>query len=569
MKFLLIFFIIGYISVNLYSQPKLAPDYFRSPLDIPLRLSGSFGELRTDHFHAGIDFKTDGVEGKNIYSIADGYVSRIKITLKGYGKSLYITHPNGLVSVYAHLKSYNKEIDDFLKRAQYDTRTYEIDIFPSKDVLKVSKGDIIALSGNTGGSAGPHLHFEIRDEFTEHAYNPLMFNFNIVDNTRPKIFELYCYPIENNSNINGKNAKTSFQLHSSNGIYSILNNEILNLGGKIGFALETNDYFDYSNNKCGVFSIEQFINDSLIYSFELNEISFLETRYINSHMDYYLNEVKRKKIHKSFLEPNNKLNIYNNVVERGIVDFKKDSFYNVKFVIKDFNKNQSVLNFKVKGIDFVSSSISKKNYQIVLPYNQENFYETDDIKLNFPLNSLYDTLLLKYSVVKGSTNMYSDIHIIHDKYTPIHYYFSISLKAKNIPEKYYDKAVITTFNDNGTRKALGGYYLNGYVTAESRDFGKFCIMLDTISPTIKPVNIISNMKNNKYIDLKINDDFSGVYFYNGYIDENWVLFEYDYKQNLIRYYFDEYIEKNQNHKLKVIVSDLMENQAIYETEFYY
>lgn len=575
MKFQIIlnFLTLSFLISN--AQPHCAPDYFSSPLDIPLTIAGSFGELRTDHFHAGVDFKTEGVIGKNILSVADGYVSRVKISLWGYGKSVYVTHSNGLVSVYAHLHSMSKKIDDFVSKAQYDTKTFEIDVFPSPGQIPVKKGEIIALSGNTGSSGGPHLHFEIRDAITEHALNPFLFYFKIKDNTPPKIFQLYCYPLDEKSNVNGKTSRIGLEVAVSQGQYKLVDNQTIKAFGNVGFAIETNDFTDLSSNKCGVYSLELTDNEKRVFYFEMNDISFDETRYINSHMDYILNETKNKKIHKSFLEPNNQLNIYKDLVNNGIINFSSDSTHSMKYIVKDYFGNTAVFPFTVKGEktnENIKSESSNSDVVQVMPFNKENYFQRDDIIISIPKDALYDTLYFKYLKSASIPGSYSEVHHVHEKYTPVNTFYSVSIKAtKEIPVKYQDKALIATYNDKGRLISLEGKYMNGFVTSETRDFGKFFIMIDSIKPVIKPINISkgANLSSAKKIQFNVSDSFSDILFYNGYIDGKWVLFEYEPKSDLITYYFDNHISKGRNHTLRVEITDNMNNISTYETEFYY
>jgi hypothetical protein len=273
--------------VYAYGQPtdKYPKDYFRSPLDIPLFLAGNFGELRPNHFHAGIDIKTESVEGKNIYAAAEGYVSRIKIATNGYGKVIYITHPNGYVTTYAHLQRFSDKIEEYVKKQQYHKEKFEIELFPGKKQLPVEKGEVIALSGNTGGSGGPHLHFEIRDEKTEIAINPLLFGFDIKDDIKPVIKNIAIYPLNDSSYVNGVNKEKYIDLAGSEGKYRITGGPYT-VSGEIGFSVEANDYLNGSSNKCGLFSVELLLDSNRIYYHEIEQIAFSESRYINSHVDY-------------------------------------------------------------------------------------------------------------------------------------------------------------------------------------------------------------------------------------------------------------------------------------------
>lgn len=235
------------------SAQEYPQGYFRSPLDIPIFLSGNFGEIRSNHFHAGLDMKTESVEGKNIYAVADGYISRIKIGHGGYGKTLYITHPNGYTSVYAHLQSYEGEIGEYVLKAQYKKESYEIELFPGKNALLITKGDVIALSGNSGGSGGPHLHFELRETDTETPVNPLLFGFDIKDDIKPTIKKIGIYPVPGKGSANGSDNPKLIELSGGNGVYKL---GTLKMSGQIAMGLEVLDKLNGSSNRCGVYSIE-------------------------------------------------------------------------------------------------------------------------------------------------------------------------------------------------------------------------------------------------------------------------------------------------------------------------
>ena len=290
---------------------------FHAPLDIPMYLSGNFGEIRSTHFHTGIDIKTQQVTGKRIYSIYNGYLSRIKIQSGGYGKSLYVTHPNGYISVYGHLSKYTPDVEKYVRQSQYERKSYEIDLHLKPDEFPLRKGQYIGLSGNTGRSGGPHPHFEIRDSRTQEPLNVLKYNFNIKDNIQPVIFNLVIYPVNEQSRVNNANKKLIIPVERINRHFSIVTDKIITVHGDIGFGVETFDFLNGSNNRCGAYSIDLLVNDDLIYSHQIDKLSFSELGYINSHTDYEEKVLNKSKIHKLFVAPNNKLSIYKNLKDRG------------------------------------------------------------------------------------------------------------------------------------------------------------------------------------------------------------------------------------------------------------
>ncbi|MCD4698124.1 MAG: M23 family metallopeptidase, partial [Bacteroidales bacterium] len=275
----LVFFIL--VTQILFSQNNYPPDVFISPLDIPIKLSGTFGELRSNHFHSGIDIKTGEKTGLNIYTIADGFISRIKIQSGGYGKALYVTHPNGYVSVYGHLNKYNDNINEFVIKEQYRRQSFEIDLYLKEGQISVSQGEIIAYSGNSGRSGGPHLHFEIRDEKSQKPINPLLFGYEVTDRVKPLINLLKVYPMSNIDQINGKNTSAIYYPIANKGNYKLKYSDTIKITGSAYFGLNCFDPFNRGLNKNGVYSIKMFVDSSLVYAHKLETFSFDETRYIN------------------------------------------------------------------------------------------------------------------------------------------------------------------------------------------------------------------------------------------------------------------------------------------------
>jgi hypothetical protein len=562
-----IFLIVFLITNNLYTQIKVEQGYFRSPIDYKTNLSAGFGELRRNHFHAGIDYKTDGVEGKNIYCVADGYVSRIRIATTGYGKTLYITHPNGLVSVYAHLKKFDEGIEQFVRIAQHQSQAYELDIFPDSTKLKYKIGEVIALSGNTGTSGGPHLHFEFRDEITENAYNPLYYIPEIKDDTPPIIYGLYAYPQDLKSSVNGSNERVSFEIYKQGQKYVLKNS--LKAQGRIGFAFEANDYITNNQHKCGIYSIELFVNKELTYAFKADEISFYETRYINAHMDYRLSEGLSKKIHKCFVEPNNLMSNYF-TIDRGIVKIQNDSLIEVVCRVCDFHSNCSELIFNVlKDYSVLSNKSIDCNY--LFPYQIENRFDTNELSVCFPKNTFYDTICFKYNKVHKSKGMLSDIHTLHHKFTPVHNNYSIAIKIDSSKASNLQRVCMFNLSESGRWSYIGGRYQDGFVVSETNEFGSFFLAYDTIAPSIKVISMPVNSQSTiTILGFSVSENLTGIYSVNGFVDDNWVLFEYDLKKGTIQCNLTkESIEKGRTHNLRLIVVDNAGNENKFETQFYY
>ena len=551
---LFISFFFFYYSVSI-AQPfdKYPKDYFRSPLDIPLFLAGNFAEIRPNHFHGGIDIKTESVEGKNIYATADGYISRIKIKHGGYGKTLYINHPNGYTTVYAHLQKFNDEIEAYVQKKQYQKESYEIDIYLKEGILPISKSEVIALGGNSGGSSGPHLHFEIRDTKTEYPLNPLLFGFNIKDNIKPKIRLVGVYPIDENSTINFSNSSKIFQVIKKEDEYTI--NENIEVAGNIGFAIEVRDYLNGSNNRCGVYSIELFIDSNKIYRHNLEKVGFHETRYINSLVDYERWNKDGQILQRSFLQPNNKLGIYEQVQNHGIYTVKDTLLHVAKYIITDSYGNQSVLDFNFKGGFPKKIDMTPKKCTTEFKSEEYNSFENEAIIFSIPKNALYEDLCFEYKKSKAKMGSITNWHHIHNVYTPIHRKATISMKIDSIYRKFEEKIVLARIDKKGELDVYGGTVKDGYVTSKTKKLGAYSLLVDSIPPKITPIKFGENMENFDEIKIKITDDLSGIASYRGTIDNNWILMEYDYKTDMLTYYFDNKRVPKGKHAFELTIID--------------
>ncbi|MFC3562383.1 M23 family metallopeptidase [Pedobacter jamesrossensis] len=553
----LLFFL---LSVNqasaqqIFSNNKYPLTYFRQPLDItPPALAGSFGEIRGNHFHSGIDFRTNQREGYPVYAVADGYVSRLRVQNSGFGQALYINHPNGFTSVYGHLQRFAPKIAAIVKNLEYEKKSFEIDEFPNETLIPVRKGEVIAWSGNRGSSGGPHLHFEIRDTKTEETINPQFFGIDIPDNIPPVIYSLYAYKL-NGKVFNENTPKQAIPISGSNGNYKAT--APLSLTGEFGFGVVTTDRHNGLSGTNGVYSIQLELDGKMIYTSALERFAFEDSKGINSHIDYptFLNT--KRSIQKSFVEPGNPLKIYSNLVNSGRINFNDGQSHQLKYIITDSKGNSSVLPFTINaGNAPITTTIVPSG--TIYQYNKVNEFNTDEIKVIFPLGTLYSDLNFAYKKLpKPIGNSWSAMHQIHNRYTPLHTGFNLWIKADMLPEALRPKALIV--NANGSSQ--GGSFEDGYIKATPKNFGSFYVAVDTIAPRIVPVNISEgkNMAGLSKIFFKISDNLSGIKSFNGYLDGKWILMEFDTKTATLWHSFDERTTPGK-HNLELVVADMKDN----------
>ena len=339
-QFFLSLFICYFITNGIAAQPEVPTEYFSNPLNIDLKLSGTFGELRSNHFHSGMDIKTLQKEGYDVLASAEGYVSRIKISHYGYGKALYITHPNGYSTVYAHLQRFSPKIEAYIKKRQYEKQSYEIEVFPTSTDLNVQQGELIAFSGNSGSSGGPHLHFEIRDG-NSRPMNPMLFNIDIKDTTAPIINSLWVYPQDDNSHVNGDANKQKLRLiPQQDGSYTA---EKIKACGNLGFGISTVDRQDYAPNKNGIYKIDTQINGNPNFSIQMDRFSFSETRYLNRMIDYEYFKDYKSRVQMLFVQENNPLSVYKNLENNGYLSITDEHSFTYTIIVSDFSGNERIV----------------------------------------------------------------------------------------------------------------------------------------------------------------------------------------------------------------------------------
>jgi len=541
-----------------------------TPVDIPIFLAGSFGESRANHFHSGIDIKTNGVTGIPVHAIADGYVSRIKVEPGGYGHALYIRHSNGYTSLYGHLQSYNEAIDQYVQSEQYRRESFEVDLFPEPSLFVVKKGQVVALSGNSGSSGGPHLHFELRKSSSENPVNPLIQAVAVKDDIPPVINKLMIYSLKGRHD---RVKPITVPLTRNNSVYSSASAEPVPFDAVSGIGIETYDMMDQSSNHCGVYKMQGYLDNELFFESRLDEISFAQTRYMNSFMDYGMYETNHIYVLKLFIDPNNKANIYKSSKNRGYIELKDMGIHKVKLVVSDAAGNQSIvqLNVKLNPAKFRPGADALPLYDAFFSYKSPNSFHAQGIDIDIPEGALYDDLYFTYGASEPLPGSYSPLHQISNEKVPVHLYYRLAIEPAHLPDRLKGKATIAQYEGNNTYTCLGGTWEGNSLVARTRNFGAFCILVDTIKPVISPMNFSSgsNIKSLNSIKLTIKDDLSGIRSYRGEIDGKWVLFEFDSKNSLLEYRFDrKRFQTGKQHQLVLRVTDQMSNTASYTVSFF-
>lgn len=549
----------------LLQQPQIDTTLYLNPLAIEQFLSGSFCELRSTRFHTGIDIKTNTQIGSSVYAIEDGYVSRISVSPVGYGKVLYINHYNGLTSVYAHLNDFNTQIGAYVYKKQYEQKSFAVDLLPDTDFIKVRKGEVIGDSGNSGSSQGPHLHFEIRKTSTQDAIDPMLYNFVLKDTIAPKFHDLYLYPLDANSAIAGQQERYHANVikNGANTPYSLSVVDTIKAFGNFGIGAHIDDYTNNSKNKCGIVKLNAFANGENIYELNLSQISFKETHYAKSLIDYELSNKKRQYVYKCFVERGNKFSNYTGLVNRGVINIQNNHTVNIKILAADSYNNISELVFVVKG----DSTILKRKTSPVFKQkwipNSENVFEDENIKVTTKYETLYDTVYFNYEIFPQKPKTDSKTYKTGNIYNPINGTIQILLKNEKLPEKNQGKTIIVACGGKSIW-AVSNTPLQTPegITFNASSFGEFALAQDTTPPDITILNIKANenISLEKSIRVKISDNLTGIETYNGYIDNTWVLFEYDAKSNLLEYAFDDNMPTGDKHLLKIEVIDKVGNQ---------
>lgn len=532
-----------------------------NPFDFPILLSGNFGELRANHFHSGIDFKTQGAEGKAIRAVADGFVSRVSVSPGGYGNALYVDHPDGTTTVYAHLQRFTADVAAYIKEEQYKAERFNVNLTPTTERFPVKKGEVIAWSGNTGSSAGPHLHFEIRQTETEEVIDPLpYFRSQITDSRPPRIQGVMIYPLSGEGAVNNSSAKREYkQFTVANGQQTI--SARIEAWGKIGLGVKAYDYMTNTSNIYGVKEVLLEVDGERVFESNIEGFAFDETRFINSFIDYEEWAANRSFYMKSFIEPGNRLRFLQ-AVDRGFIDINEERTYHILYTLTDIYGNKARLALQVQGkvqeIQPVDTLETTPFYWAAV-----NRFGAKGVRLTIPPRNLYADMHFRYAAEEDSTAL-SAVHHLHNKRVALHREAQLSVRVQNDTLSNKRQYGIVSV-EKGRRSWIGGSYREGWINANIRELGSFAVATDTVAPTITPVNQSTWMRNERF-SFRLSDNLSGVLQYRGEIDGQYVLFEMN-NRSVMTYRFDREKLARGSHTLRVTATDACGNVSVFEHPF--
>lgn len=553
MKRCIFWALFGIMALSIYAQ-DMAEREFRSPFDFPLLLSANFGELRPNHFHNGLDIKTQGVTGKPVHSVAEGYVSRVMVLHGGYGQALFVTHPNGYTSVYGHVSSFASRIQEYVRAYQYGHETFVCDIRVEPGVLPVEAGEVIALSGNEGSSSGPHLHLELRRNDNGDYVDPMPFFACYLKDTKAPVANLVAlYPVKGRGVVDGGVSRR------------ILETGALHQGftawGEVYAGISAKDYMDGTSNFYGVHSVTLYVDSVQVFRSVTDKVSVNENRMINSFIDYDEYARNRRLLMRAYRAEGNTLRLLETGAGRGIVWIDEERDYSFRYVLEDNFGNVRTYHFTVRGKKQDVPACDSKSGKM-LYYNRTNVIQEPGMELLVPCGMVYENTEIRTSVTGDSGSISFD-YVLDAGNTPLHGFCPLSIGVRRLPvadtTKYYIEQRVGKW-----KTSVGGKYANGWMKTDVRTLGSFSVQVDTVPPRVVPEGRAS-WRNSRRIRFQVSDQQTGIEKYKVYIDGQFVLF--GLKKGILEIQDPERIKKGVPHRMEVVVVDGCGNETRKEYEF--
>lgn len=559
-------------SLSSLSAQSLESEYpqFRSPIDYPLSLSGTFGELRRSGFHFGMDLRSEW-RGDNdlIRSIGPGYVSRILVSASGYGNAVYINHPNGYTSVYAHLKEFSPKIKELVRSRQYAEKSFEVNFFPERHQLPVEVGQFIGFMGNTGHSFGRHLHFEIRKTDGQIPINPLLFGYEVADHHAPLLREIGVHLLDDKGNILEKENHRLRHVGKNN--YRLSQSTLKIPAWQFGITLKGHDRMTGTNNRNGIYRIEMYVDDSLFHEITFDRLAYSERPYFKTHVDYGVNILDKKQHHLLYKHQGNRLQVYCDCPSYGIIPAFENKNQEIKIIASDFQGNQSSVEFSVVR--------KPPPYEYNTPVYTHEFSPDEaqvvslqGATIKFPKNAFFKEERLHIKEERGQCeNCISPVIVIREDGIPFYHAPTLYFETYSFPSHLKDKVFAAQIDEDGELTLIRGNWEGNSYKAKIRSIGSYALAIDTVPPLIKPKRFQRDARELKSISFEISDDLNasvknGGLNYQTYINGQWALFEFDLKSNTIIHHFDRPLKEG-THQLRIEVEDAVGNQAVREFEF--
>lgn len=531
---------------------------FSSPFDFELMLSGNFGELRSNHFHSGIDFKTQGVVGKPIRCVADGYISRATVQAGGYGLALYVMHDNGYMTVYGHLDRFPAEVHKRVREYQYGNETFAVDISFVPDELRVSRGEVLAYAGNTGYSFGPHLHFEVRDSTGEELYDPMIFfGDRLKDTRKPVATEVAVYPLDGYGVADGSSASKVLALRNGTLV------DTLSVWGRVGFGIKALDYMDGTSNKYGVYRVELLVDDSLRFDSRMEQFSFGETRLINAWADYARYVDRGEWFLRSFIIGNNPLRALEADACSGIINFNEERLYKVEYRLSDYHGNTNVYRFNVRGTRQDIPPYANEGHYLLWFLNNALLY--DGVRLDIPAGELFENRVVEVGIADGEYGV-SRRYTFGGEPIPLWHGAGLFIRVDSMAvdsSKLYIKRI--------TKKggySVGGKYADGRISTDVNALGTFEVAVDTVPPRVSPVKEGAWARNGKVV-LAVSDKESAFKSFRGTLDGRFILFKYSSKNGRLELDLKAEGVSRGVHQLCVELVDACGNVRVFEKKIRY